>query len=58
MVLGVQVQRELNERPLQPRSPAGVEQETAAGQLGASREIDQLEVFTNFHVGLRLETEI
>ena len=50
-VLGrVQFQEKLDERALQLRAPVGVEQEAAAGNFRAAREVHQFEAFAKLDV--------
>ena len=54
----VEFEEELNQRPLQPRAPVRVEQEAAAGELRAAREVHELERLAQLDVGLGLEREL
>ena len=53
----VQVEHELDQRPLQLRAPIRVKHEPAARELGRPREIHQPQLLAQLHVRLRLERE-
>ena len=46
MLVHVQIQQELDHRPLQTRPPAGVQQKAAPSQFSAALKVDQLQRIT------------
>ena len=58
MLLGVQVEHEGAERPLQSCPPTEVGGEPGTGKLGAALEVEDPELRADVPVGLRLEVEL
>jgi hypothetical protein len=58
MLVRMQIQQELNQRPLQLRAPVGEENESAAGKLGRARKIHQPQTLADLDMGPGLETEL
>ena len=53
----MEVEQEVNERPLQPSSPACVQKKARSAQLGSPGKVNELEPFAKFHVVVRRELE-
>jgi len=51
----VQLKHQLNQRALERCAPVGVEGKTASGKPGRASEINELQLFANLDVRLRLE---
>src|SRR5260221_2780343 len=54
---GVQIEQEIDQRPLQPRTGTDVEGKSAAADLRGALEIEKAEFFTELDVALRRERE-
>ena len=57
MLVHVQIQQELDHRPLQTRPPAGVQQKATASQLCAALKVDQLQRITQIQMAFWLKIE-
>ncbi len=58
VLAGVQVEHEVGQRPLQPRSQVPVHREACAGKLGGAFEIEHAQRFAQFPVRLGSEIEL
>ena len=58
VLAGVQIEHEIGQRPLQPRSQVPVHREARAGKLGGAFEIEHAQRFTQFPVRFGREIEL